>query len=250
MLTLRGLQLIQLADVVLYDHLVSPEVLELVRRDAEKICVGKRASAHSLPQRENRLLFTLASSGKRMVHLKGGDPFIFGGGGEEMQYLAKAGVPFQIVPGITAAVGVTAYAGIPLTHCDYAQSVLFITGHCRPDGETLDWSTLARGRQTLTIYLYGHGESGGNQPATDRPWACAGYASGGNQSWYASGSVREYRHAGAVGGFGASGSDAGIIGDWRGGCTAPSARLVWSTGAGDRANRTFCAREFGLRKGY
>ena len=154
LLTLRGLQVIQLADVVLYDHLVSDEVLDLVRRDADRICVGKRAGAHSVAQEEtNRLLVELARKGKRVVRLKGGDPFIFGRGGEELQAAQAAGIPFQVVPGVTAAAGATAYAGIPLTHRDYAQSVLFITGHCRADGDDIDWPSLARARQTLAIYM-------------------------------------------------------------------------------------------------
>ncbi|KAB8305241.1 uroporphyrinogen-III C-methyltransferase [Erwinia endophytica] len=154
LLTLRGLQVIQQADVVLYDHLVSDEVLDLVRRDAERICVGKRANAHSVSQEEtHRLLVKLASQGKRVVRLKGGDPFIFGRGGEELQVAVEAGIPFQVVPGITAAAGATAYAGIPLTHRHHAQSALFITGHGRSDGDGMDWLSLARARQTLAIYM-------------------------------------------------------------------------------------------------
>ncbi|AYA42273.1 uroporphyrinogen-III C-methyltransferase [Xenorhabdus nematophila] len=154
LLTLKGLQVIQQADVVLYDHLVSTEILELVRRDADKICVGKRAGNHSVLQEEtNALIIKLAHQGKKVVRLKGGDPFIFGRGGEELQIAAEAGIPFQVVPGITAAVGASAYAGIPLTHREHSQSVTFITGHCRENGHELDWPALARGNQTLAIYM-------------------------------------------------------------------------------------------------
>lgn len=154
LLTLNALQALQAADVVLYDALISQQILELVRRDAEKISVGKRAGAHKVAQEEtNRLLIEYARQGRRVVRLKGGDPFVFGRGGEECQALGQAGIPFRIVPGITAALGATAYAGIPLTHRDYAQTALFITGHCRPDGDELHWQTLARGRQTLVVYM-------------------------------------------------------------------------------------------------
>ncbi|MBM0493104.1 uroporphyrinogen-III C-methyltransferase [Aeromonas jandaei] len=154
LLTLKALQQIQQAEVVLYDQLVSAEILDLVRRDATLVSVGKKAGAHSVPQEEtNRLLVEYARAGNRVVRLKGGDPFMFGRGGEELEVLADEGIPFSVVPGITAAAGATAYAGIPLTHRDYAQSAVFITGHCQKEGKEPDWQQLAATSQTLVIYM-------------------------------------------------------------------------------------------------
>ena len=154
LLTIKALQLMQQADVVGYDGLISPEVLNLVRRDADRICVSKSAGNHSVPQDQiNDIIVEHAKAGRKVCRLKGGDPFIFGRGGEEVEQLVAAGVDYQIVPGITAAAGCSAYAGIPLTHRDYAQGVQFVTGHCRKDGGELDWQSLAKPNQTLVVYM-------------------------------------------------------------------------------------------------
>lgn len=154
LLTLKALSRLQNADVVVFDHLITSTILDLVSPNAQRIFAGKRRNEHSMRQEQiNQLLIALANEGKRVVRLKGGDPFVFGRGGEEMQALALAGVTFEVIPGITAANAASCYAGIPLTHRDHAQSVVFVTGHLQDGSANLDWGHLVKTGQTVVVYM-------------------------------------------------------------------------------------------------
>jgi uroporphyrin-III C-methyltransferase/precorrin-2 dehydrogenase/sirohydrochlorin ferrochelatase len=154
LLTLRALRALNEADVILHDELVHPQILDLARRDAEQIPVGKRGGGLHTPQASiHTLMLVHAQAGRRVVRLKGGDPFVFGRGGEELEFLREHGIPYEVVPGITAALACAAYSGVPLTHRDHAQSVRLVTAHCQPSMTTLDWAELAREQQTLAIYM-------------------------------------------------------------------------------------------------
>ncbi len=154
LLTLRALRVLRDADVVIHDRLIGPGILDFAKPDAEILYVGKAKANHSVPQDEiNALMARQAHAGKRVIRLKGGDPFVFGRGGEEVDYLIARGVPVEIVPGITAATGCAAYTGIPLTHRDHATAVTFISGHAKDGDPDLDWDGLARGRQTIVVYM-------------------------------------------------------------------------------------------------
>jgi uroporphyrin-III C-methyltransferase/precorrin-2 dehydrogenase/sirohydrochlorin ferrochelatase len=154
LLTLNALRALQSADVILHDRLVADEVIDLARRDATRICVGKTAGGHSVAQTAiHELMIEHARAGRRVVRLKGGDPFVFGRGGEELEALRRAGIAYEVVPGITAALACASYAGIPLTHREHAQSLQLVTAHCGDALDGVDWKELGAGRQTLAFYM-------------------------------------------------------------------------------------------------
>ncbi len=199
LLTLRAWSLLMQADAVVYDRLISPELLTLIPLTCARHYVGKASGCHSLPQEQiNELLADLADQGQRVVRLKGGDPFIFGRGAEELEYLLQRNIDCQVVPGITAASGCSAYAGIPLTHRDLVNSCRFITGHLQRDGELqLPWSSLADSSQTL-VFLHGVIESRNYRPALDRSRNGRRYTGGADQQWHTSRPARRAGHAAPV----------------------------------------------------
>ncbi len=196
LLTFRALRLMQRADVVLYDRLIGPRILDLVRRDATRIYVGKQPDDHTLAQEEiTQLLVRLAKEGQRVLRLKGGDPFIFGRGGEEIDEIARHGIAFQVVPGITAAAGCAAYAGIPLTHRDHAQACVFVTGHGKDGKVDLNWEALIQPRQTVAIYM-GLATIGSVMAEFIAHGASRGPACRGHRQRYAQASARRDRDSG------------------------------------------------------
>ena len=154
LLTVKAARLIAQADALVYDHLVGEGIMDLARSDARLIYAGKEASKHTLPQGSiNQLLVDLAREGLSVVRLKGGDPFIFGRGGEELETLVASDIPFEVIPGVTAAAGCAAYSGFPLTHRDHAQALTFVTGHLKDGSVNLDWPALARPCHTIVFYM-------------------------------------------------------------------------------------------------
>ncbi len=184
LLTIKALQCFERADVVFYDNLVSPDVVAMARRDARLVYVGKRRAFHAVRQESiNEMLVEAARAGDRVVRLKGGDPFVFGRGGEEIETLAEQGIPFEVVPGITAALGCASYANIPLTHRDWAHSVRFVTGNLTGDRVNLDWPDLAKSDQTLVIYMGLRGLAG-NLSRADRSRHGREHASRVDRAWH------------------------------------------------------------------